>query len=142
MAPQHTLALSFFASASLLASVAVAQPAARGERTFTTTLTGEAEVPGPGDEDGTGSATVTVSVPDREICYEITVSDIDAVTAAHIHDAPAGVAGGVFVGLEFPSGCVDVTASQAALILARPAQFYVNVHNADFPGGALRGQLG
>jgi hypothetical protein len=26
-------------------------------------------------------------------------------------------------------------------IVADPASFYVNVHNGDFPGGAVRGQL-
>ena len=29
-----------------------------------------------------------------------------------------------------------------AQILANPAAYYVNVHNADYPGGAVRGQLG
>jgi hypothetical protein len=29
----------------------------------------------------------------------------------------------------------------AADVLAHPGDYYVNVHTADFPGGAVRGQL-
>jgi len=43
----------------------------------------------------------------------------------------------------FPiTGCVDVEAGLAAEIEANPADYYVNHHNADFPAGALRAQLG
>ena len=41
----------------------------------------------------------------------------------------------------FSSGCVDVGRALAKEILKNPADYYVNVHNAEFPGGALRGQL-
>ena len=39
-------------------------------------------------------------------------------------------------------GCVAVTRELALEIIRRPADYYVNVHNQPFPGGALRGQLG
>ena len=40
------------------------------------------------------------------------------------------------------AGAVTVTDPKiAADILANPAGFYVNLHTADFPGGAVRGQL-
>ncbi len=38
-------------------------------------------------------------------------------------------------------GCVKVDRALALEILKRPADYYVNVHNAEFPGGAVRGQL-
>jgi hypothetical protein len=39
------------------------------------------------------------------------------------------------------SGCATVGQPVVAAILANPADYYVNVHNAEFPGGAVRGQL-
>jgi hypothetical protein len=143
MTPKSLMSVSMVACASLLGTVAVAQSAANGERTYTITLSGAAEVPGPGDPDGSGTATVTVSVPDKEVCYSFTVSDIEAPTAAHIHEGRAGVAGPPVVTLDTSgSGCETVTARLAAQLLARPSQYYVNVHTADFPAGAVRGQLG
>jgi hypothetical protein len=34
-----------------------------------------------------------------------------------------------------------VSARTIRRVLRRPSSFYVNVHNADFPDGAIRGQL-
>src|SRR6266496_4983677 len=117
-------------------------------RKFTTTLTGAAEVP-PGDPDGSGTATITLNYGQGQVCWEITVSGITLpATAAHIHVAPAGVAGPVVVPLSPPdasgssSGCVSgVDPDLIKAIIQNPEQYYVNVHNADFPAGAVRGQL-
>ena len=146
MAPTTTLATSIFASAALIATAAIAAPAREGGRTYTVTMTGAQEVPGPGDPNGTGTATVTVNVPQKRVCYELEVSGIAPATMAHIHVGARGVAGPIVVTLVPPTdgdseGCVDVTARLAAQILARPQQYYVNVHNAEFQAGAVRGQL-
>ncbi len=118
-----------------------------GGRPLSTTLSGAAEVPGPGDTDGSGQASITVNPGQGQICYTLSVSDIATAAAAHIHEAPAGVAGPVVVTLVAPasgesSACADVSRELALEILKNPADYYVNVHNADFPSGAVRGQLG
>jgi hypothetical protein len=120
----------------------------QGGRQLTTILTGAQEVPVPGDPDGRGFATVTVNPGQGVLCYELSVSGIDSATAAHVHEAPPGKAGPVVREgtLEAPSdgfssGCVEVGRTLAKEILQDPADYYVNVHNAEFPGGALRGQL-
>ena len=38
-------------------------------------------------------------------------------------------------------GCV-VNAMLADALVENPSNYYVNVHNTPFPGGAIRGQLG
>ena len=109
-------------------------------------LTGAAEVPGPGDEDGDGFANVFLRPSDNQICYDLSVNGIDDPSAAHIHEAGPDAAGPVVVTLETPvegsvDACTDVDAALIERIEADPSGFYVNVHNADFPDGALRGQL-
>ena len=113
---------------------------------FTTTLTGSEEVPRPGDPDGGGFAVVAAIPEAGLVCYGIVVFGIAPATAAHIHEAPRGVAGPVVVGLDAPtagsSGGCESDPEEAEDIAADPEDYYVNVHNAEFPGGALRGQLG
>jgi hypothetical protein len=126
--------------------LALASIAADGGRKFTTTLTGAAEVPGPGDPDGSGTATITLNHGQGEVCWELTVSGIAPATAAHIHVGSADVAGPVVVGLSAPtsgssSGCATVDRDLIKAIIQNPEGYYVNVHNAEFPAGALRGQL-
>ena len=103
-------------------------------------LVGGNEVPTAGDPDGWGLADVRVRR--GEVCWRITVTGVEPIAAAHIHAGPRGVAGPVVVALEpFRSGCVDTANRTARFIRQHPGEFYVNVHNADFPAGALRGQL-
>ena len=120
--------------------------ATEGGRPLSTTLTGAAEIPGPGDPDGSGTADLTVNPGLEQICYTLTVEDIEPARAAHIHIGSAGTAGPVVVGLAPPtsgtsSGCVDVNRELALAIIQDPQNYYVNVHNASYPAGALRGQL-
>ena len=134
---------AFAASAALIATSAIGQ---NGGRKLQTNLTGAAEVPGPGDPDGRETAEITVNPGQNQICYKLSVSNIAPATAAHIHEAPPTAAGPVVVTLRAPtsgtsSGCVTVTRDLALEILKDPADYYVNVHNAAFPAGAVRGQL-
>ena len=141
-----TALLAVFAATAVLAGATSAQTAGEGGRKLATALTGAAEVPGPGDPDGAGTATVTVNPGQNRVCYELAVSNIAAATAAHIHEGAADVAGPVRVTLAAPgdgdsSGCVDVSRELALDILKDPGGYYVNVHTAAFPAGAIRGQL-
>jgi hypothetical protein len=143
----RTLVISIGAALLLALATSVAALADDGGRPFSTTLTGAAEVPGPGDPDGSGTAALRLNPGQQEVCFELTVSGIAPATAAHIHVGPAGVAGPVVVPLAAPtsgtsSGCVTgVDPELIKAIIQNPQAYYVNVHNAEFPAGALRGQL-
>ncbi len=104
-------------------------------------LVGGNEVPGPGDSDGFGLAKVRVN-PDGKVCWQINASAVRPITAAHIHAGPRGVAGPIVVTLDpIDSGCAFIRGNLARVIAEHPSQFYVNLHNAEFPAGAVRGQL-
>jgi hypothetical protein len=137
-----TFKLVVAGAAIALVSVAGASGALlKGGNSLHATLTGKVEVP-KGDPDGAGTAEVKIT--GATVCWEIKASRVATLTAAHIHKGRAGVAGPVAVpfGKTFKAkGCVKAPAAVAAAIKRNPGAYYVNVHNAKYPAGALRGQL-
>ena len=108
-------------------------------------LTGEKEVPGPGDPDGRGTA--VVKVYKAQVFFTLTVENIAPADAAHIHLGLRDEAGPVVATLAPPptdgssSACVDIPRALSLELREHPTRYYVNVHNAEFPDGAIRGQL-
>jgi CHRD domain len=104
---------------------------------------------GAGDPDGRGGASVTID--GTTVCFGLTVTNIAQPVAAHIHRGRRSQNGPIVVTFVPPtsgdpgasSGCVppDSDPAVAQEIQRHPRRFYVNVHTADFPGGAVRGQL-
>ena len=100
-----------------------------------------------GDPDGRGSFTAIVK--GTQLCFGMTVKNVDQPIAAHIHKGRPDQAGPIVVPLTQPatgdpgasSGCVTVDPTLAAAILKNPHRYYVNIHTTAFPGGAVRGQL-
>lgn len=141
------------ATLSMLLGIGVV---AAAHTTLTVSLNGSEEVPQPGDPNGKGSGTVSLypstdNPTGNNVCYELKLQAIGTPAAAHIHEAPDGVAGDVVVILDIASAerkgnrlsnCVTVDQEIVDEILAGPGEYYVNVHTAAFPGGAIRGQLG
>ncbi|MEW5685234.1 MAG: CHRD domain-containing protein [Pseudomonadota bacterium] len=134
-------------SLAALAAVTLAAPASAQDARLSAHLTGAAEKPNAGDADGTGHATFTVSTAQSQVCYDVAVEKIAPATMAHIHKAPASAAGPPVLTLQAPGpdgkakGCAKADAAVVADIAANPAAYYVNVHNGEFPAGAVRGQL-
>ena len=113
---------------------------------FRADLNGANEVPGPGDPDGWGRATMAFNDATNTICTDLEVRDIGTVTAAHIHRGRAGESGPPVVPLDPPddndsNDCDVVGDALLDEINRNPAGFYVNVHTAEYPQGAIRGQI-
>lgn len=121
-------------------------------RTFVTHLTGSEEVPAT-DTLAQGQAIFRLSKDGTELHYRLIVANIENVTAAHIHSAPAGANGGVVVEL-YTSGLIAgrtngllaegvITGANVGVVLDlfESGNAYVNVHSSQFPGGEIRGQV-
>lgn len=125
--------------------------AASADALSATVLTGAREVPDAGDPDGLGRAFVQVNLTNNSVCLAVRYRDVDPLTGAHIHEGATTEAGPVvvdfsgFIATSAPGqikGCVVVDAALAQDIFDNESDYYVNVHNAVYPGGAIRGQLG
>ncbi|MDQ3889306.1 MAG: CHRD domain-containing protein [Actinomycetota bacterium] len=135
-----------------LTGVVQAQPAT----TFVIRLSPQNETSGctAGEESGArGVARVRVNAETGEIAYRVVARKLPGTIAgspgAHIHVAPAGVAGPIVAPLDLTGrekGLVakgTITSPElAAAILANPENYYVNVHTTVCPGGVIRGQFG
>lgn len=143
----HRSMLFVAAGAALLTGCETVERAATDilGNNFAANLTGANEVP-PADPDGVGTARISTDDATNRICVRLEVRNIGAVTAAHIHRGRAGVNGPPVVTLDAPDDddsddCDDVADSLLDEIRRSPADFYVNVHTAEHPDGAIRGQI-
>jgi hypothetical protein len=147
MGKRRFLALGLFVLSLALVGGAYAFSGAKRS----TTLNGAEEcnaagVCNQGDLDGSGLAQITLNAGQGSVCWELTAMNIAPATAAHIHIAPAGRPGPIVVPLSPPtsgssSGCTTADPALIADIIENPERYYVNVHNMEFPAGAIRGQL-
>jgi hypothetical protein len=112
-------------------------------------LDGDSEVGG-GDPDANGFGMVDLFKRQREVCFNLSwVDKTEPVRSAHIHKGRAGDDGGIKVTLWGPdesggnaAGCVDDVGRRLIKRLREnPRRYYVNLHNGEFPEGAIRGQL-
>jgi hypothetical protein len=132
----------------LLAVIGVAVPAVAlasrsGTLKFEAYLSGKSELPKAAP---TGKGTVKITITGTKVCWKFTsVGGIDKPIVAHIHQGTSTTASGPVVvplgGKYAASGCIATTAAIAKAIAKNPKGYYVNIHTAKYPNGAIRGQL-
>ncbi|MGI9517103.1 MAG: CHRD domain-containing protein [Pirellulaceae bacterium] len=114
---------------------------------FTATLDGLQEVP-PNASTGTGFAAITFNDATSELAWDISWSGLTGgnASAMHFHNAPVGVNGGIVIdigaisGLTSPSiGSTVISPFLASELFLQ--RLYINIHNDDFGGGEIRGQV-
>ena len=126
------------------------------DQKFTASLSGQEEVP-PTNSQATGMAEFTVMGDNVE--YTVNASNMQGVTAGHIHSGKQGENGPVVVTLfknDSPTNEVSETGSITADKLEGPmagkqltdlatamsnGETYVNVHTEQNPNGEIRGQI-
>ena len=130
---------------ALAATIGIAAPATHAFHEFNykfdVALDGSQNVAG-GDPDGSGMAEIVIDAFNGHIWWDIVVNDIAPVTIDHIHEAPAGATGPVVVDfMGMLSGWSSIDVGLAQDIVTNYDQYYVNIHNEEYPAGAIRGQL-
>jgi len=149
--PVRRAAPAFAALLALAGFASAAQPQPKPPAdgpTLKATLTGAAEKPTPGDPKGSGTAVLRVHTAMKTVCYELQVKGIAPATGAHIHQAPPTESSPPVAELKTPgadgksSGCMEAGPMLLRGLTETPSAYYVNVHNAQYKGGAVRGQLG
>lgn len=142
--------------------------AATADQIFITGLTGTAEIP-PRQTDASGAVAVSLNPDGTSLHYRLSVSDIQDVTAAHLHiglpdengpivvpllgqgapgdntTLPEGVADGVIaegdITITELTGPLTGTPLLVLMELLRSGAIYANVHTSQNPEGEIRGQM-
>ena len=133
-------------AALVLGSPFAAEPALAEMSYFQLQLSGATG----GDQDGEAHGTLSIDSETGVIVWGLYYEGITAPTAMHIHRGVADESGDVVVSLNVESklgqgaltGTVTGELDAVGEILAAPERFYINIHNGDYRGGALRAQLG
>lgn len=122
-----------------LAGQAIAKPV-----TLVATLGGGAETAG-GDPDGVGGFKADVDDESGDFCFTLWADKTAKPTMAHVHEGSAGNDGKPVATIDVTGkdsdDCIAMEPELLKKIIAAPGAYYVNIHTADFPKGAVRGQL-
>ncbi|MBX7531813.1 CHRD domain-containing protein [Qipengyuania sp. 1XM1-15A] len=107
-------------------------------------LYGEDVVGGGAGEEAYGDFNAYAEPAAQSLCYYLEAKGVGEVTSAHVHSGKRGKNGRELVALQMSAmdeTCTGVSGETIDAMIARPADYYVDVHTDAYPRGALRGQL-
>lgn len=142
--------------------------AAIADQVFVANLSGFSEIP-PRQTEATGAVAVSLNPDGESLHYRLSVSNLQDVTAAHLHmgqtdengpvvvpllgegapgaaaTPPTGMANGVIAEGDISAASLTGPLANTPLVvlveLMRSGAIYANVHTTQFPEGEIRGQL-
>ena len=148
---------------SLFALVVSASFAGATPITFNVNMTGQKEVnssgtPNQGDLNGSAIGTITLDPGSGgstgTLAFNLTLSGLATPPATdfHIHTGASTIMGPVFIpfgvqagdtltATQFSGSRTGLNSANISTVLANTAGFYVNIHNGEFPSGAVRDQV-
>jgi CHRD domain/PEP-CTERM motif len=138
-------------------TLCLAPTAAHAQVMFTAALNGAQEVP-PTPSLATGTGAFTLNAAQTQLTFNVNYTGLgSSFLAAHFHNAPVGVNGGIVrgmvIGPDGPGGSpngsfagvwtsTDSSPLTPALVTELLAgRLYFNVHTSTFGGGEIRGQI-
>ena len=117
---------------------------------YTVVLSGSGGVAGadgapPGAPNASGLAVISINAPKRRLCWKFSqLQNVKAPTLARVYYRAAGLAswrGGFRLGRTYkPSGCIPLPEGTQSVEYG-PQEWWVSIHTAHYPGGAVRGQV-
>jgi hypothetical protein len=128
--------------AAAIAPAALALPSAMHPE-LGAKLAGKYEVPH-GSPTAHGIVNVTLNAAAGKVCWTFELAGVAKPAFAHIHKGRAGTSGPVFIpfGKTYKAkGCTRASKQAIDAVESSPNGYYVNVHNAKYPNGVVRGQL-
>jgi CHRD domain len=150
---KYVLALLIVGIFSILASPSISNYTYSQMRTFVARLSGLQEIP-PNNSTATGWAWFNQT--GNSIWYKLTVTGLDRVMGAHIHNGVAGQIGEPIVTLfhsAVPTGLINGTLVEGTLTSSdlppvvgfvnkmERGETYVNIHTETYPIGEIRGKI-
>lgn len=112
---------------------------------YRVTMSGHAESP-PGAPHGAGAGVIAIHAG-SVVCWRFAhLHGFVGATVAHIHSGAPGRSGPILIPLSTAPalhhrGCTHASSAAITAIERGPTGYYVNIHSARYPAGAVRGQL-
>jgi hypothetical protein len=138
--------LAALGGAAMIAGAGTTAPALASQ--FHAVLSGSNVSPA-GDPDGWGRFRFRVDGTLNTVCGDLEVRSLGQVTSAKLYRGAPGETGMAVMDIDLPGredndsdDCDTVGDTLADDIQANPGNYYVVVNTAEFPNGALRGQIG
>ena len=110
--------------------------------TFNIQLSGATEL----NTDGKGLLKLNLKPSQHKICYELSASNVATVSSIQVHSGGIYRVGPMVLEMktatqDLMKGCQNLDPELAMDIIHTPENYCVTIVNAEFPHGALRGQI-